>query len=176
MPKLQISRRRILRGAAAAGALAATAPAVRAGRLQDSKLKLAAVGTANRGAANIAGVLGEDLAHLCDVDARHLARGVEQVKAGGGPVPSTFVDWREMLATVEDLDGVVVSTPDHTHAAIARAALRRGLPVYCEKPLTRTIGEARQLRSLAVDYSATTFWVCSPRPAMPSVMTSPGFR
>ena len=156
MPKLQISRRRVLRGAAAVGALAATAPAVRASRVQESKLRLAAVGSANRGAANIAGVLGEDLAYLCDVDARHLARGVEQVKAGGGPAPATFVDWREMLATVEDLDGVVVSTPDHTHAAIARAALRRGLPVYCEKPLTRTIGEARQLRALAAEAGVPT--------------------
>ena len=89
------------------------------------------------------------------MDARHLARGVEQVKAGGGPVPSTFVDWREMLATVEDLDGVVVSTPDHSRGH-RQAALRQGLPVYCEKPLTRTIGEARQLRSLAVEAGVPT--------------------
>jgi predicted dehydrogenase len=114
-----------------------------------SRLKLAAIGAGNRAAANIAGVLSEDVAYLCDVDERLLQRGVDQVVAAGQPRPTTYVDWRDLLTNVADLDGVVISTPDHTHAAIARWALSRKLPVYCEKPLTRTVQEARELQELA---------------------------
>lgn len=159
------TRRGLLRGAAALSASVLSAPsalaggwaaslapaslaaAVRTRRPQD-RLKLAAIGAAHRAAANIAGVMSEDIALLCDVDAGLLARGVAQIEKGGGPKPKTYVDWRELLEK-ETMDGIVVSTPDHTHAAIARAALRKGIPVYCEKPLTRTVAEARQLRALA---------------------------
>ncbi len=152
------SRRGILRSAlwgGAASAAVAAAPFVRARPLR-SRLKLAAIGAANRGAANIAGVLDHDVALLCDVDAQHLARGVAQVTGAGQPDPRGVVDWRELLAGDHDLQGVVISTPDHTHAAIARAALRRGLPVYCEKPLSRTVGEVRQLRDLARKHAVPT--------------------
>ncbi len=115
-----------------------------------SRLKLAAIGAGNRAAANIAGVLSsDDVAYVCDVDEELLRRGVDQVVAAGQPKPQTFVDWRDLLTNIKDLDGVVISTPDHTHAAIARWALAKKLPVYCEKPLTRTVQEARELQELA---------------------------
>ncbi|MEM6572122.1 MAG: Gfo/Idh/MocA family oxidoreductase [Planctomycetota bacterium] len=142
------TRRRVLGGAAALSASIAAAPFVRARPLRD-RLKLAAVGAANRGAANIAGVLSHDVAALCDVDAGLLSRGVAQVEKAGQKRPKTYIDWRELLDEEKDLQGVVISTPDHTHAAIARAALRRGIPVYCEKPLTRTVAEARELLDLS---------------------------
>ncbi|QDV07873.1 putative oxidoreductase [Planctomycetes bacterium Poly30] len=152
------TRRTILRTAAAATSSLFMAPFVHARRRQAggtgtapirSSLKLAAIGAGHRGAANIAGVLGEDVAYLCDVDEWMLQRGVDQVRAAGQPKPATFRDWRELLETAEDLQGVVISTPDHTHAAIARWALHRRLPVYCEKPLTRTVAEAAELQNLA---------------------------
>lgn len=150
------SRRSLIRGAAAAAATIAAAPALRARPLQD-RLKLAAVGAANRGAANIAGVLAEDLAFLCDVDSNLLAKGVAQVEAGGGPAPKGYADWRVLLDEQgDDLDGIVISTPDHTHFAIARAALRKGIPVYCEKPLTHTVAEARELLRLAREAGVPT--------------------
>ncbi|MEM9801990.1 MAG: Gfo/Idh/MocA family oxidoreductase [Planctomycetota bacterium] len=139
------TRRTVLRGATALGA---SLPFVRTGPLRD-RLQLAAVGVANRGAANIAGVLSHDVVALSDVDSNMLARGVGQVERAEQPTPRTYADWRELLDREKDLDGIVVSTPDHTHAAVARAALRRGLPVYCEKPLTRTVAECRELQALA---------------------------
>ncbi len=129
---------------------------MRARPIQESKLKLAAIGTGNRGSANLAGVLGEDVALLCDVDEGMLARGIRQVSEAGGAKAKTYVDWRELLSGEKDLDGVVVSTPDHTHAAITRAALRRDLPVYCEKPLARTVAEARELAALALEHPVPT--------------------
>ncbi|MFT7169311.1 MAG: putative dehydrogenase, partial [Paracoccaceae bacterium] len=155
-----LTRRTVLRTAAAATSSLVLAPFIHARTRQEaatqgaplrSRLKLAAIGAGNRGASNIAGVLGEDdVAVLCDVDDELLERGIAQVTKAGQPKPATFKDWRTLLEKVTDLDGVVISTPDHTHAAIARWALGKGLPVYCEKPLTRTIEEAAELQRLAV--------------------------
>ena len=149
------SRRSVLRGAAALSASVAAAPFVRAHPLRD-KLKLACIGAANRGASNIAGVLSQDVAVLCDVDDAMLARGVAQVEKAGQPKPKTYVDWRDLLEKEKDLAGIVISTPDHLHATIARAAMRKGLAVYCEKPLTRTVAEARELRALAESSGVVT--------------------
>ncbi len=161
------TRRSVLRTAAAAAGTIFTAPFIHARTRQEevagsapirSHLKLAAIGAGNRGASNIAGVLSEDVAYLCDVDAGLLARGIAQVEKAGQPRPGTFRDWRELLTKVDDLDGIVISTPDHTHAAIARWALSlpKPLPVYCEKPLTRTVEEAAELQRLAAASGVAT--------------------
>ena len=94
-------------------------------------------GSANRGAANLAALANEEVRALCDVDARFLAAAAEL-----HPEAARYVDFRRMLDE-EELDGVVVSTPEHTHAVITMAALQAGLHVYCEKPLTHTVAEAR---------------------------------
>ena len=163
----RVSRRTALGAGAAAASSLLLAPFVHARtRLRQeesasaaplrSRLKLAAIGVGNRGSANLAGVLSEDVAYVCDVDELLLQRGVDQVRAAGQPKPTTFTDWRDLLTNVSDLDGVVISTPDHTHAAIARWALQRKLPVYCEKPLTRTVQEARELQDLAKSSGVAT--------------------
>lgn len=152
------SRRTVLQGAAAALFAPAlhAAPSVRRGPLDD-RLRIAAVGAANRGAANIAGVLGENVAVLCDVDRNLLGAGVSQVTGNGGAAPRTYADWRVMFDEEDGaLDGVVVSTPDHTHFPIARAALRRGIPVYVEKPVSHTVAQARTLRTLAREAGVAT--------------------
>lgn len=88
---------------------------------------------------------GVDVAALCDVDANLL-------KAAGAKFPSarTFRDYREVISEMGDtIDAVVVSTPDHTHAPAAMIAMNHGKPVYCQKPLTHEVFEARQLRLVA---------------------------
>ena len=66
------------------------------------------------------------------------------------PLRKTFSNYREMISELGDqIDAVVVSTPDHTHAPAAMTALNAGKPVYCQKPLTHTVFEARQLRKIA---------------------------
>jgi predicted dehydrogenase len=87
----------------------------------------------------------EEIVALCDVDWAHAAPTFQKF-----PKARTYHDFREMLETEKDnLDAVVVGTPDHTHAIVTRTALRLGKHVYCEKPLTRSVKEARVVTETA---------------------------
>ena len=109
-------------------------------RSANEKLNLGIVGVNHRGKANMNSVAGENIAALCDVNENYLAAAAKaHAKA------KTYVDWRKMLEQ-KDLDAITVSTADHMHAPISIAAMRRGLGVYCEKPLAHTVGEARLVR------------------------------
>ncbi len=109
----------------------------------NEKLNVGVIGVSGRGGDNLRGVASENIVALCDVDDHRLAGAAKEF-----PAAKTFNDFRRLME-LENLDAVVVSTPDHTHAVAAAAALRRGLPVYCEKPLTRTVSEARVVTDLA---------------------------
>ena len=147
---MQTTRRTFI-AAATLGSIApwlascATAPRRRPLRVQGEPLRLACIGTANRAWDNINEVRHERIVALCDVDGAYLVRAAAEF-----PQARTFKDFRELLAMEAelDLDGVVVSTPDHTHAIATALALQAGLPVYCEKPLTRTVRELAVLRRL----------------------------
>lgn len=109
----------------------------------NDKINLAFIGAAGRAAENMAGIReAEDVnvVALCDVDQDRLA-------AAGGKYPKAtrYRDFRELLDKEKSLDAVVVSTPDHIHAPATIMALKTGRHVYCEKPLTRTVQEARQV-------------------------------
>jgi len=109
-------------------------------------LRLACIGVGNRGWDNVQDVRGEHLVALCDVDAGYLARAGDAF-----PDAVRTSDYRELIehhARI-GIDGVVIATPDHTHFPIARDALRAGLPVYCEKPLTHTLAESRRILELS---------------------------
>ena len=93
-----------------------------------------------------------DIVALADVDVTATARAMVE-----HPDASTFEDYRVMFDRMRgELDAVVISTPDHHHAIAASLAMRDGLHTYCEKPLTRTIWEARQLTNLARDKKVAT--------------------
>ncbi len=92
--------------------------------------------------------LGHNVAALCDVDAAQIAKS--QKRHGDGVAKAAvYADYRELLEKEKSIDAVVIATPDHWHAPICRAVMQAGKHVYCEKPLTQTIAEARQLRELA---------------------------
>jgi predicted dehydrogenase len=114
------------------------------------KLRLGVIGVGNRGKDNLDAVAHEHIAALCDVDARFLAAARTRF-----PDAKAYTDFRALLAQ-PGLDAVVISTPDHTHAPAAAQALRAGLHVYCEKPLTHSVHEARVLRQLAQQHGAVT--------------------
>jgi predicted dehydrogenase len=146
----RISRRQVLKSATtglAASALLARTPAF---ALQDTaasepqKLKLAIIGVANRGSDNLNGVASQDLVALCDVDQNYL-----QSTAQRFPQAKLYRDYRQMLDEVQGIDGVVISTPDHHHAPAAIMAMKRGLHVYCEKPLAHTVDEVRAMTETA---------------------------
>ena len=125
-------------------AAAPTRPAVRS---RYGPVRVAFVGVGGKGGTNLHNVasLGARVVALCDVDQTFLAR-----RAEFHPDARQFADFRRMLADMHDgIDAVVVSTPDHTHAVVALEAVRRGKHVYCEKPLTHDIYEARVLADAA---------------------------
>jgi predicted dehydrogenase len=136
------TRRHFLFGSLAIVAGAASAGLGRARSRR--KLRLGAIGVGNRGRLNLGALRDEEITALCDVDAVFL----ESARAEVAPAARTYRDYREMLEK-EELDGVVVSTPDHHHAAATALALRRGLHVYCEKPLAHSLHEVRALVDLA---------------------------
>ena len=77
------------------------------------------------------------------------AHAAKQNRSGLSQGCTSWCDFRELLTQQQDLDAVLIATPDHTHAAIALRAIQAGKHVYCEKPLTHSIAEARQLADAA---------------------------
>ncbi|MBM4041298.1 MAG: Gfo/Idh/MocA family oxidoreductase [Planctomycetes bacterium] len=150
------SRRRFLKAAAAGTAGWVV--------LQDSrsawsfqandKLSIALVGAGSRG-KYLAGAIpraGHNLVAVCDVDRRRIAEATDKK-----PNVAGYQDFRKMLdERGREIDGVAVATPDHAHAAVAAAALKRGKHVFCEKPIARDVGEARTLRLLAREHKVAT--------------------
>jgi hypothetical protein len=115
------SRRFFLRAAALAGSAFAlpscSSAAPRPKKRHDEKLKLLVIGTGGRGAGNVDGVRSEDIVAVCDIDRLQLARSAKDF-----PNAQQFVDFRRALE-LPGLDGVVISTPDHTHFPAAMMAL-----------------------------------------------------
>ncbi len=153
----RVSRRRFLHNVSALSAATLcggyfTSRSIAESRSPNERLNIAAVGTANRALADIQGVAKENLVALDDVDANYLG-----VASRRFPAARTYRDFRVMLESEsEKIDAVVVGTPDHTHAPAAAMALRLGKPVYCEKPLTHTVQEARVLTRLAQEQNVAT--------------------
>ncbi|REJ92809.1 MAG: gfo/Idh/MocA family oxidoreductase [Planctomycetota bacterium] len=116
----------------------------------NEKLDIGIIGPGGRGAGNLAGVSSQNIVAITDVDDRRAAQAYSEY-----PDAAKYKDFRKMLDD-QKLDAVVVSTPDHTHAYCSVTAMRRGLHCYCEKPLTRTVWEARLVSQTAKEYHVAT--------------------
>jgi predicted dehydrogenase len=151
----KISRREFLRGAARTVAAFAIVPRHVLGMgptPPSDKLNIAFIGAGGRGRDNLDGVKGENIVALCDVDARRSARSFKQYAD-----VKQYRDFRKMLDEMDkQIDAVVVSTPDHTHAVACMAAIERGKHVYCEKPLAHSIYEVRQLMKAVREHKVVT--------------------
>jgi predicted dehydrogenase len=117
----------------------------------NEKLNIGAVGAGGKGASDVDCCASENIVALCDADERNAAGTRKKF-----PNAKFYRDWRQMLEQEKSLDAVIVSTPDHNHAIVAAHAIRLGKHVYCQKPLTQTVYEARLLRKLAKDYKVST--------------------
>ncbi len=106
----------------------------------NERLNLAGVGVGGQGASDLNELASENIVALCDTDWRHAAGTFKKY-----PAAKQYRDFRVMLEEQKDIDAVVVATPDHVHAFASIAALRHGKHVYCEKPLTHSVWEARQV-------------------------------
>ena len=142
---LTSSRRAFLRNTALAGA-ALGAPGLLRAQNINSKLQMVIVGCGGRGAGNMGEVAaqGDIITALCDVNEQNL-----EAAARKHPQARKFVDFRQLYASVKDFDAAVVSTAEHTHALATLPALQAGKHVYCEKPLTHNVWEARIIRAAA---------------------------
>src|SRR5262249_12190680 len=129
--------------AASAGMLAA-APGFLRSQDAANRLNIAVIGVGGRGAANLAAVRGENIVALCDVNARAI-----DAAAANYPHARRRSVSRRLFDHQREFDAVVISTCEHTHAFAAMLALRHNKHVYCEKPLTHNIWEARQVREAA---------------------------
>ncbi len=128
-------------------------PSVRALSAND-KLNLAFVGVGGRGRGNLDSLVatGEvNVVSICDVNGENLDR-----VAGMFPQAERFTDFRKQLENLSNVDGVVVSTAEHTHAFATLPALLQKKPVYCEKPLTHNIAESHRIMQAAKEAGVAT--------------------
>ncbi|MBN1804015.1 MAG: Gfo/Idh/MocA family oxidoreductase [Sedimentisphaerales bacterium] len=151
----KISRRDFIRATTAATAFTIVPRSVLGGWgniAPSDKLNIACIGVGGRGGANLNGVRNENIVAMCDVDTEQAAKSFQNY-----PKAKRFKDFRKMLDEIDNqIDAVVVSTPDHTHAVACMDAIRRGKHLYCEKPLAHSIYEIRQLMKAAREHKVIT--------------------
>ena len=149
-----ISRRDFIKGTAAVAAFTIVPRSVLGGpgnTPPSDKLNIAGVGIGGMGKENIKACESENIVALCDVDWNYAADVFKQY-----PNAKKWKDFRKMLDEQKDIDAVVVATPDHAHAVVAMVAMQRGKHVYVQKPLTRTVYEARMLTEAARKHKVAT--------------------
>jgi predicted dehydrogenase len=117
----------------------------------NSKLNIAGIGIGGQGGHDLAQMESENIVALCDVDKNYAAHTFKKY-----PNAKQFTDYRKMLDEMKEIEGVVVGTPDHHHAFASMEAIKRGKHVYCEKPLTHSVWEARQLAQAAREAKVAT--------------------
>ena len=110
----------------------------------NSRLNIAGIGIGGQGAGDLGQMETENIVALCDVDEAYAGRIFNKYAQA-----KRFQDYRKMLDEMKDIDAVVIATPDHHHAFASMAAIRAGKHVYCEKPLTHSVWEARQVAQAA---------------------------
>ncbi len=151
----RFTRREFMGGAAIASAAFMVVP----GRVlgldgatpPSEKLNIAGIGVAGQGNHDLNQMKSENLVALCDVDWAHAAGTFKQF-----PNAKRYKDFRKMLEEHKGIDAVVVATPDHIHAFASMMAIKMGKHVYCEKPLTHSVWEARQVAEAARQHKVAT--------------------
>ena len=134
---------------------AALAPSILANLPAGTRLRTAHIGLGMMGTADLEAISSHsavDVVALCDVDSNNMAKAAKL-----HPKAKLFTDYRKLLKEMGDkVDAVIVSTPDHTHAPAAMAAMKMDKPVYCQKPLTHYVSEARAMKKMAKDKNLVT--------------------
>ncbi len=153
----RMNRRQFLVAASTATAAFHIMPGTAAGAQKlsaNDKINVAGIGIGSQGGGDIDAMAGEgcNIVALCDVDDNYAAKKFAQY-----PKAQRFKDFRVMLEKMsKEIDGVVIGTPDHSHAVIAMEAMKHGKHVYCEKPLAHAYGEVTALMAAAKKYEVVT--------------------
>jgi predicted dehydrogenase len=174
MSSRTVSRRDFVAGTASAAMSAMIVPRHVLGRgfqAPSDTLNVAIVGCGGQGMENGSNLTSQNIVALCDVDFGYVDRNLaDRLKINNGKDPGEntlklrdqfmaakrYADFREMLDKQKDIDAVVVATPDHAHAIIAKSAMQLKKHVYVQKPLTHSVHEARTLRDLAKSSGVAT--------------------
>jgi len=154
MSRPKITRRDFLAAASTAAAVTIVSRDVLGGAAAtppSEKLAIAGIGVGGMGGGNLRQLETENIVALCDVDHAYAAGAFKRY-----PKAAQYTDFREMLDKQKDIDAVLVATPDHTHAVISMAAIKAGKHVYCQKPLTHDVYEARMLAQAAKQAKVAT--------------------
>ncbi len=146
-----LTRRHFLKTSALACLAAGSFPALASSRSPNAKLNLAIIAVGGRGGGNAQEVSSENIVAICDVNGNELRRAAQLY-----PGARTYQDFRKLYDEAKDIDAVVVSTPEHLHAFATLPALKMRKPVYCEKPLTRDVNEARIITRAAREAKVAT--------------------
>src|ERR1039458_2417658 len=154
--KTQLTRREFLGTTAALAAFSIVPRHVLARSGQPApgeKMNIGCVGVGGmQGGNDVQSVSSQNIYALCDVDESQLNKTAAQY-----PNAKRYRDFREMLDKEQkNLHGITITIPDHMHASVALRAMERGIAVYCQKPLTQTVWEARLLTKAAQKYKVTT--------------------
>lgn len=157
------SRRNFLKSASFAAA-AMSAPYFLRAQGNNNKIRVACIGVGGKGDSDSSSMfgLGGDIVAICDVDSNTLNNKHKQfqdraAKENRTYDAKTYKDFRKLYSEMGDkIDAVVISTPDHVHGMAGIMAMRMGKHVYCQKPLTQTVWEAREMRKLAAEKKLAT--------------------
>jgi predicted dehydrogenase len=150
--KNTITRRQFIKSVAGASALAFAAPRILSAQNVNSKIGFAFIGTGGRGGSHLGLANGHNCVAFCDVDKN--AWGNMPKK---WPQAGAFQDYRKMFEKHgREIDAVTVATPDHTHAPASLMAMKMGKHVYCEKPLTWSVEEARMMAKVCAEKKLAT--------------------
>ena len=149
-----LKRRQFLTAAATIGTGVLILPRIRlfGAEAPSNQLNLAVVGCGGQGRGDMGGLLSEkgvNLVALCDPDPAQIQKARADAAGRGGDRAKGYEDYRRLLDDAATFDAVLIATPDHWHAPLSKAFMQAGKHVYCEKPLTHSVAEAREIREVA---------------------------
>jgi predicted dehydrogenase len=150
-----MKKREFLKSSALLASGIAFLPSCVSNTVADKRIRTAHIGLGSQGKEDLRDISSHkmvDVVALCDVDANNLAAALEK-----HPKAKTYSDYRILFEEMSnDIDAVIVSTPDHTHAPASMLAMEKNKPVYCQKPLTHHVTEARAMRKMAEEKKLVT--------------------
>jgi hypothetical protein len=147
-----VNRRKFIQGAVVSSAILGF-PAITQSKSPNGKLAVGMIGVGGRGRSHVAACRNEQVVALCDVNKKNLDGAARFPWCKGA---RTYKDFRDFYEKIDDIDAVVVSTTEHTHAFATLPALQARKHVYCEKPLTRDVHECRIITEAAAKAGVQT--------------------
>src|SRR3989441_1679010 len=158
------NRREFIKSTSLLAGAVATAPYFARAQNANTKIRVACIGVGGKGDSDSSHAFeaGGNIVALCDIDSNTLEGKNKSLKDRSAKENRTYDaklyrDWRKMFSEMDkSIDAVTVSTPDHVHGLAAITAMKLGKHVYCQKPLTQTVWEAREMRRLASEKKLAT--------------------